>query len=76
MMSQPPGRKTRAASRTIRGVNFQAGGAGEERDVRLPVADFALQARSVAQRHVGRVGNDQIHRGAGEGGHQVAGDEL
>ncbi len=43
-------------------VDFEAGLAGEQRHVRLPIAHLALQAVALAERNVGRVGDDQVHR--------------
>ena len=57
-------------------VEFEAGAAGEQGDVRLEIADFALQPFAVGERNVGRVGDDQVHRAGGDGVHQVAGHEA
>ena len=46
--SQPPGRRTRAASATIRSVDLEARSPAEQRDVRLEIADLALQAFALA----------------------------
>src|SRR5437870_3700372 len=57
-------------------VEIEARIAGEEGDVRLPIAHLALQALALAERHVGRVRHDEVHRPRGDRGHQVTGHEA
>src|ERR1019366_6742955 len=57
-------------------VDFEAGLSGEERHVRLPVADLPLQTFFLGERDIGGVRDDQIHRLGCDGIHEVADDEL
>src|SRR5256885_1461582 len=43
-------------------IELEAGWAGEEGGLRLEIAHFALQALTLGEGNIGRVGDDQVHR--------------
>ena len=57
-------------------VDFEAGRPGEERDLRLVVADFALECWLVGSRDIGRVRDQHVDAAIGEARDQVAGEKL